>query len=227
MQQHLHLLSDKVQRQFDGSIRFIVHHLALLMISNVFSKLNKRSLFFSSSPLILSEFKNRDKQTLYCPPSPQHGVRITCIPPYLWTVCSIYSSYIERHFNSSLFVTKATDVTITNSYIIALSLDISEFNHLCDSLSITDLSCWVTGYECAEDEMCRDNGDCGECSNDSDCESYEVCGDDGDCGRDCSAFQIDDYLMDCSVEFGGNENDIASLQSNISEIDTDSTSKTI
>jgi len=63
----------------------------------------------------------------------------------------------------------------------------------------TDLSCWVAGYEC---------------------ESYEACGDDGECGRDCSAFQIDDYLLDCSAEFEGNENDIASLQSDISEINT-------
>merc|ERR1719233_825445 len=63
----------------------------------------------------------------------------------------------------------------------------------------TDLSCWVTGYECA---------------------SYEVCGEDGECGRDCSAFQIDDYLLQCSAEFEGNEADISGLQNDVSTINT-------
>jgi len=52
------------------------------------------------------------------------------------------------------------------------------------------------------------------------CESYEVCGDDGVCGRDCDTFQIDDYLLQCSAEFEGNENEIAGLQSDISGINT-------
>lgn len=64
----------------------------------------------------------------------------------------------------------------------------------------SDLSCYVSGYECTE--------------------SYEVCGEDGQCGRNCDALQIDDYLLQCSAEFDGNENDIANLQSDISRIDT-------
>jgi len=87
----------------------------------------------------------------------------------------------------------------------------------------TDLSCWVTGYECADDEKCGDNGDCGQtgqCIVDSDCESYEVCGEDGQCGRYCDALQIDDYLLRCSAEFEGNEADIAGLQSDVSGIHT-------
>ena len=66
-------------------------------------------------------------------------------------------------------------------------------------LQTIDLSCYVSGYECTE--------------------SYEVCGEDGQCGRNCDALQIDDYLLQCSAEFDGNENDIANLQSDISRID--------
>jgi len=84
----------------------------------------------------------------------------------------------------------------------------------------TDLSCWVTGYECADDEKCLDNGDCVQCIVDSDCESYDVCGEDGQCGRNCAAFQIDDYLLQCSAEFEGSAADIAGLQSDVSGIHT-------
>ncbi len=42
----------------------------------------------------------------------------------------------------------------------------------------------------------------------------------GECSRDCSAFQIDEFLDDCSVRYGVNVDGIAALDTEISGIDT-------
>jgi len=64
----------------------------------------------------------------------------------------------------------------------------------------TDIGCYFTGFEC---------------------DDHLVCQDDGECGRDCAEFPVDEWLLDCSAEFGENENDIATLQSSIVAINGD------
>jgi len=59
----------------------------------------------------------------------------------------------------------------------------------------TDIGCYFTGFEC---------------------DDHLVCHDDGECGRDCTEFPVDEWLLDCSVEFGENENDIATIQNTLS-----------
>jgi len=84
----------------------------------------------------------------------------------------------------------------------------------------TDIGCYFTGFECNNDAVCYDDGTCA-CSADSDCADHLVCHDDGECGRDCTEFPVDDWLLDCSAEFGENENDIATLKSDIVTIKSD------
>eukprot|EP01084_Bolivina_argentea_P058744 107245_1 len=60
---------------------------------------------------------------------------------------------------------------------------------------------------------------CNALCNELVCATHLVCVN-GACQRDCNAFKIDDFLVDCSSEFAGNENDILTLQSNITRINT-------
>jgi len=105
-------------------------------------------------------------------------------------------------YASSNFGHKNADVTIENLVIS------------------TDIGCWFKGYECGGDQVCQDDGTC-TCGEDSDCADHLVCHDDGECGRDCAEFPVDDWLLDCSAEFGENENDIADLQSSVVTVNGD------
>jgi len=84
----------------------------------------------------------------------------------------------------------------------------------------TDIGCYFTGFECADDAVCSDDGTCA-CSADSFCADHLVCHDDGECGRDCTEFPVDDWLLDCSAEFGENENDIVTIKSDIDAVKSD------
>jgi len=85
----------------------------------------------------------------------------------------------------------------------------------------TDIGCYFTGFECDDDEQCGGDGECVQCTDDSHCADHLVCHDDGECGRDCTEFPVDDWLLDCSAEFGENENDIATLKSSIVTVNND------
>jgi len=73
----------------------------------------------------------------------------------------------------------------------------------------------VTNLIISTDVPCNFNGSSG-------CGPHLTCdAETGTCGRNCAAFQIDEYLLDCSAEFESNEHDIGVLESNITSMSGD------
>eukprot|EP01083_Nonionella_stella_P050247 133709_1 len=90
------------------------------------------------------------------------------------------------------------------------------------------VGCVFTEMDCADGNICNGEEACidGECVSPEDfsCPSQFVCSEEANsCLRDCTAFAIDGYLTDCSVEFDEHSNTLVELEDALSTLGVSAT----